>query len=62
MATLCIDPQGSPAETVADRLRLALDMMEMGISMKRMQLRRRYPRSSGEVERELLAWLEMARP
>jgi hypothetical protein len=47
---------GDPA--AAERLRLALDMHEMGVWMQRARLRRTRPEASeDEIEAEVLAWL-----
>lgn len=45
-------------ETAADRLRLALDLFESGVAMKRQTLRRADPAASdAEIEAMLRAWL-----
>ncbi|HUG36796.1 MAG TPA: hypothetical protein VML54_07585, partial [Candidatus Limnocylindrales bacterium] len=46
-------------DAMASRLRIALDLCEMGESMRRMQLRRERPSASDEeIEALLVAWLE----
>ena len=51
-----IDPRG--AETTAARLRLALDLFETGVAMKRQTLRRERPSASAaEIESALAEWL-----
>ena len=50
------------AEAVAARLRAALDLCEMGESMRRTQLRREHPGATDdEIEALLVAWL-LTRP
>ena len=47
------------ADGMASRLRMALDLCEMGESMRRMQLRREHPSATDEdIEALLVAWLE----
>jgi hypothetical protein len=42
----------------AERLRLALDMHELGVDMQRTRLRRTHPEASEEqIEAEVRAWL-----
>lgn len=46
------------ASAAAARLRLAIEMFEVGESMKRQSLRRENPQASdAEIERMLVAWL-----
>ncbi len=46
-------------EEMAARLRTALDLCELGESMRRAQLRREYPDASDEeIEAMLVAWLQ----
>ena len=45
--------------TVADKLRLALDLGECGLDVMREQLRREYPDESDEsIHRRLVAWFQ----
>jgi hypothetical protein len=45
-------------EILAERLRAALDLCELGESLRRMQLRREHPRATdAEIEALLVAWL-----
>ena len=45
-------------EARARRLRTALDLADVGIEMRRMQLRRQYPQASeAEISKLLGAWL-----
>jgi hypothetical protein len=49
-------------ETAAQRLRLALDMFELGVNMQRARLRRERPTASDEeIESAVQLWL-LARP
>jgi hypothetical protein len=51
-----MDPR--QGETAASRLRLALDLFEPGVAMKRLALRRERPEASAaEIEAALAAWL-----
>ncbi len=44
--------------TTANRLRLALDMFELGMEMMRRNLQRRYPEESSEIiDQRLEKWL-----
>ena len=46
------------AETAADRLRVALDLYEVGESMMRARLRRERPAArEDEIDAEIRAWL-----
>jgi hypothetical protein len=48
---------GEKADPAA-RLRLALEMFEVGVEMKREKLRRQFPRASKrEIDRKLDRWL-----
>ena len=45
-------------ETVADRLRVALELADAGFDLMRQNLRRSHPGASkAEIERLLLAWI-----
>jgi hypothetical protein len=47
------------AEALATRLRVALDLCELGESMRRAQLRREHPHAtSAEIEALLVRWLQ----
>ena len=47
------------ADALAARLRTALDLCEMGESMRRAQLRREHPAATDdEIEALLITWLE----
>jgi hypothetical protein len=47
-----------PPEVLAQRLRTALDLCELGESMRRMQLRRKHPDATDQqIESLLVAWL-----
>jgi hypothetical protein len=44
--------------TPAQRLRIALDLHDLGVQMMRQNLHRRYPAlNDGEIEAKLLEWL-----
>jgi hypothetical protein len=46
------------AATAATKLRIALEMFDVGVSMMRQNLRRTYPAASeSEIEAKLSAWL-----
>lgn len=48
-----------PRETPADRLRIALDLFELGVTMMRQKLRREAPEATEqEIEERLKTWLE----
>ena len=48
-----------PSSVLAARLRMALDLCELGESMRRAQLRRERPEATDEeIEALLIAWLE----
>ena len=54
MASMTSDP----AEALAERLRTAFDLCEVGESMRRAQLRREHPDATeDEIEARLVAWL-----
>jgi hypothetical protein len=47
-----------PDESAADRLRLALDMYELGENMQRARLRRKHPQATAvEIESAVDKWL-----
>src|SRR5262245_9479245 len=47
-----------PAEVLAERLRTAFDLCELGESIRRAQLRREHPGGTeDEIEARLVAWL-----
>lgn len=50
--------ESEPELTPAEKLRVALDLMEAGIALMRQNLRRRYPtESQQEIDQRLQAWL-----
>ena len=62
MARPPLDLADPPRLTPADKLRLAIEMAEQGIAMKRRSLAREHPDADEEaVDRMLRAWLQEPR-
>lgn len=54
-----MDSEPTPPETPAQRLRIALDLHELGVEMMRQKLRREAPEATeDEIQARLVAWLQ----
>ena len=54
-----VRPFGEQEDNCASRLRLALNMMDAGIEMMRLNLQRKYPdESEQQIDHRLIEWLE----
>lgn len=54
-----MEVDATPHETPAQRLRIALDLFELGLDMMRQKLRRETPDATeDELQAQLVAWLQ----